>query len=76
MADGYAVKVFMYQGADGHLVRNVSDAKLFADKELADAAADLSNGWTVPVIDMKNRERPHTKKCKPNQSWMRSGRHG
>lgn len=71
MVDGYAVKVFMYQGADGHLVRNVSDAKLFADKELADAAADLSHGWTVPVIDMKNREKTAAKKCRKNQSWMK-----
>lgn len=73
MAEGFVVKMMAYQGADGRLVRNLSEAQLITDHQLAESAAEVSGGWVVPVIrpdKPKKASRPK-KAVKNNQAWMR-----
>lgn len=73
MAEGYVVKMMAYQGADGRLVRSLSEAQLITDHQLAESAAEVSGGWVVPVIrpdKPKKASRPK-KAVKNNQAWMR-----
>lgn len=73
MSEGYVVKMIAYQGADGRLVRSLSEAQLITDHQLAESAAEVSGGWVVPVIrpdKPKKASRPK-KAVKNNQAWMR-----
>ena len=73
MEEGYVVRAMVYQGSDGKFTRHLSQAQLIKDKDLAEAAADLANGWVVPVVRAeKNQSKKKNKKpCKSNQGWMR-----
>lgn len=70
MAEGYVVKMMAYQGADGRLVRNLSEAQLIKDHQLAESAAEVSGGWVVPVI-RPEKSKKKVKPVKNNQAWMR-----
>lgn len=84
MRKGYAVKVTMYIGTDGIPTRDLSKVKLFSDKDLGQAAADLSNGKLVSAVIRELEEVPAAKQRQmkkkrakektqmKNQSWMRS----
>lgn len=69
MERGYVVKVPMYQGNNGQLVRNLKDAQLIADESLAENAAELAGGWVVPVV--RSPRNSSKKKNKSNQAWMK-----
>lgn len=73
MEEGYVVRAMVYQGSDGKFTRHLSQAQLIKDKELAEAAANLANGWVVPVVRVpKNQPKKKNKQSfKSNQEWMR-----
>lgn len=70
MSEGYVVKVMVYQGADGKLVRNLADAELIEDRQLAESAAIVAGGWITPVI-RPGKPKKKVKPVKNNQAWMR-----
>lgn len=69
MERGYVVKVPMYQGSNGQLVRNLKDAQLITDESLAESAANLAGGWVVPVV--RSPRNNSKKRNKSNQAWMK-----
>lgn len=80
---GYAIKVTMYLGHDGVPVKELKDAELIKDFELAEAAALVAGGQWVDVVRKVRpaEKRLHKRKTaakkhlspKANQSWMRGG---
>lgn len=81
----YVVKVLAYLNEFGHPTQHVKNAKQFADKELAEAAALVADGIVTEVREVRTftpksnpqkLDKPvvkskNTKKKKTNQSWMK-----
>ena len=85
--EGYAVKLTVYQSKNGNLTRNLQQAQLFTDRELAEQAAKLANGSVIDVkrqvrdksiekevkSSQKSKEvaKKEVKTTRANQSWMK-----
>lgn len=72
MEKGFGVKTTVYIGPNGEFVRDISNAQLYKDKELAESAAVLAHGFVTEVIRPARKPRV-VKPIKANQSWMKRG---